>query len=162
MDLLLLKGAQLLGFATVLGERAMEERGFGGVGLVGRSRDGAMYLGQHEGGHTQAAALPGRKYGGPGVGGKQGRVRACLKKGPREGLRAAAAQSGQRGLLHTQRIVKSKQTKSEFQGTERIHGSRSNPGNIFSQKREGSKPPFLNVLRFRGFLLFCNCLDKNL
>lgn len=84
----------------------MEERSLG-VGLAEGSGDGAMYLGQYKNGHTQAAALPSWKHGGAGGCGKKSRVSACLRtrscvKGPGEGLRAAAAQSGQRGLLHTQ------------------------------------------------------------
>lgn len=78
-----------------------------GVGLAEGSRGGAMYLGHYKVGHTEAAVLPSWKHGGPGACGKQSRVRACLRtrscaKGPGEGLRAAAAQSGQHGLLHTQ------------------------------------------------------------
>lgn len=47
------------------------------------------------------------------------------------------------GSSTNSKFIKSKQAKYEFRGTERIHGFGSNSANIFSQKREGSKPPFL-------------------
>lgn len=69
MDLLLLKDAHLPGFDTPFGGNAVGERALGGVGGFGlavESRDGAVYLGRHRDGHTQAAALPGRKRWGAG------------------------------------------------------------------------------------------------
>lgn len=47
------------------------------------------------------------------------------------------------GFSTNRKFIKSKQAKYEFRGTQRIHGFGSNSANIFSQKREGSKPPFL-------------------
>lgn len=61
------------------------------------------------------------------------------------------------GSSTNSKFIKSKQAKYEFRGTERIHGFGSNSANIFSQKREGSKPPFFKI-RF----LFCSSPDEKL
>lgn len=123
-----------------LGYSAWRKR-CGGVRLAEESWDGAVSLGTGMG--TQGWRWPGgcRKKGQ-----NQGAASWWWprEKGPREGLGAAAAQNGQRGwgLLTNSKFIKSKQAKYEFRGTERIHGFGSNSANIFSQKREGSKPPF--------------------
>lgn len=111
MDLLPLKDAQLPGFDCLLGGSAAEERAFG-VGGVRLAEESGMVPctrgGTGTGTRRQQRCLVGSAGVQEGCG-KQGRVRARVKtrrcvlvcrpgeKGPRKGLRAAAAPTGRRG-----------------------------------------------------------------
>lgn len=149
MDLLLLRDAGFPGLDILLGGSA------GGARLAEESWHGAVSLGtgvaEARRVQEQGTEVSKDKELHPG----DGQGRGDPGKGSELQLHRRGSVGG--GFSTNSKSIKSKREEHEFRGTERIHGLGSNSASIFSQKREGSKPPFLK----KGFL-FCSSPDEKL